>query len=240
MAGWKIMAVSDHYKELLAAAQANLDALSGDVDSLAALTRAHNHAAALDVLQTAISNRPEGDLLRLAIREYQYAVMAASYGNYRHAYMSLRLTLELAFGALYFSAHEIKYWKWVDSSNDIKWSVLSDENSGIFSHDFFDAFFREARGLVQQYRALAITLYRELSEYVHGNPHTHAEADQGGFDADKFKAWADRADTAKMIITFMFAIRFLKRLDVEKLTDIQETILTELGHVEPLRSVYEA
>jgi hypothetical protein len=71
--------------------------------------------------------------MRLAIREYQFALFAAAGGTYRHASISLRLFFELALATVHFSAYEIKLRKWLSNSGDIVWAALIDSDNGVYA-----------------------------------------------------------------------------------------------------------
>lgn len=114
--------------------------------------------------------RPETDLLRLAIREYQFGLVVLSQGFYRHAYASLRLFFELAVAAVYFSAHLVELREWQRDIYDINWSTLSNSDNGVFSVRFSRAFCADLQGEILTYLTMSKKLYRECSLFVHGNP----------------------------------------------------------------------
>jgi hypothetical protein len=125
------MGIEDHYSALVNRSGDLLRTMAADSDALSALTKSHNFLVDYEVLRLAIADRPESTVFASAIREYEFALYAVSVGTYRHAFISLRLFLELALATVYFSASEIKYRKWVRNSEDIVWGALVDKEGGV-------------------------------------------------------------------------------------------------------------
>ena len=172
----EIMSVTDHYIKLIEQSRSIFDAMSEDPETMSGFTRSHNFISDYELLRDAINSRPEARVLSLAIREYQFALFALAAGNYRHAFISLRLFLELSLSTIDFSASEIKYRKWLVKTGDIVWAALIDRENGIYSVSFISAFNCELAPSGKQYAALVEKVYRECSEHVHGNFHTHPPA----------------------------------------------------------------
>lgn len=137
------------------------------------MAAAHAFIADLQAWQEVLDGRLEHGALSIAAREYQHALMAVVLGQYRQAFGSLRTYLELTCAALFFSANELHLRLWLRGEEDVSWSRLIDEDVGVFSHTFARAFFPELKDDVVHYRELAKKVYRECSEFVHANPHTH-------------------------------------------------------------------
>ena len=93
-------------------------------------------------------------------------------GLYRQAFSSLRLALELGFGSITFSVDKVSFYEWIQGKNDIRWSVITNIDSGIFSARYLNAFFPQAISIKDELQLLSSTNYRQLSEYVHGNNKT--------------------------------------------------------------------
>lgn len=235
------MSVSDNLRTIIQLNSKVLEEGLAEGETLTGLTRAHNHIGDFAALHLAIQDRPEAALFGAGITEYQYGLVAASCGQYRHAFMSLRLAYELMLATVHFSAHEIKYRRWALSTSDIVWSALADENEGVFAHNFISAFFPDAAPSGRQFRALASTLYREMSEYVHGNAGTHEWTKEGvKFDPVLAKEWFARADTARLTVLFAYSCRFLPHIEAASKTALEPFLLPDLGHLPPIRALFEA
>ncbi len=233
------MTISDHYRGLADRGRALVEEMVAGTAALAAQTSSHNFIADFETLRLSIENRPEATLLSAGITEYQFALYAISIGSYRHAFSSLRLTLELLLGSVHFSAHEIKYRKWTAKSEDIVWSALVDKENGVFANNFIGAFFPEIRTEGAAYRAMAETVYRECSEYVHGNYHTHRQVESSReFNAELFSSWHDRAGTVRLVFIFAFAARYLALIPFGDRTAVEAIMMDSLSSLAPIRELY--
>jgi len=233
------MTVADHYRGLAQRGRFLVDAMCDDGVSLAAQTKSHNFIADFELLRLVIAQRPEAEVLQAAMTEFQFSLYALSIGSYRHAFSSLRLTFELLLAAIYFSAYEIKLRKWMANGEDIVWKSLIDKENGIFANNFIAAFFPELRTEGAAFRAMAETVYRECSEYVHGNYHTHRSIDpEREFDAKLFSEWHDRADTMRLAFIFAFAARYLYLLPRAEKNRIEAIVVESLGGLAPVQDIY--
>jgi len=232
--------VIKHYRNLLKLNSEFFNKLEKDPISLSMFTSAHNFSSDYEKLYEIIEDKPESQLLRLSIREYQFALFAASTSNYRHAYMSLRLAFELALGSILFSAHELHLREWQKNSRHIVWDSLVDPSTGVFAVNFIRAFTPELDSFGVQYAAIARTVYRECSEYVHGNLHTHRNPDEKmDFSSTELQAWAQKASSVHLAIIFAFTGRYFDALPSKKLLLIEGIILERLGEIPFLRAVYQ-
>lgn len=233
------MSITEHYQDLQKRGHEALSNLLSDDERLASFTVAHNYTVDFELMYEAIKHRPEAELIKLAIREYQFALYAASSAMYRHAWISLRLSLELSLAAIHFSAHEINLRKWLQNSKDIVWSSLLHEEEGVFAPSFIAAFSPSLKELGVQYSAMTQVAYRECSEFVHGNQQTHDSVGSSiEFDADMLTAWIDRAETFRLCLTFAFAGRYLELLSKDALNRLEPLMLDALGQVPAIRELY--
>ncbi len=199
----------------------------------------HNAIEEIELLKDVVEERPESTLLRMGISEYQYALLAISSGMYRHAYISLRLFFEQSLAAVYFSAHEIEYHKWVANAQDITWAALVDANKGVFAKSFLSAFFPGMENYANQYRKLSETVYRECSEFVHGNYHTHLEPSVAlEYNTDLVVNWIDRAETVRLCLMFAFTGRYLPHLSKGGSEKIEHIVLDYFGHIGCVQELY--
>lgn len=233
------MNLQEHYKILLQKSGELQDEMLSDHDALIAFTIAHNATDDFEKLISAVENRPEAGLMRLAIRELQFGLLAVSFAHYRHAYISIRLFMELMIGAIYFSAFEIKLRKWLGNSQDIVWSALIDKENGPFAKSFISAFSPDFAPYGAQFLAIAEKVYRECSEYVHGNMNTQKEYNQPlRFDKEKFIEWADRLNSIKLTIIFVFIARYANFLTREQLDNLEPILLEDLGTNAAIQDLY--
>ncbi|TKC90967.1 hypothetical protein FAZ69_06255 [Trinickia terrae] len=203
------------------------------------MTTSHNYLLDYDAIKLAIAERPEASVLDSAVKEYQFALFALVSGQYRHAFGGLRLFFELMLATVQFSAHEIDYRMWVKDSKDINWNALKDVQSGVFSVNFIRAFNPEFSDSAKQYLAIAEVVYRECSEFVHGNAGTHSMLPSDiTFQEKAFFSWHEKAATMRLAIIFAFSARYLNYVTKEA-TDRMEPIITDvLGNLPPVQAIF--
>lgn len=227
------MKVTDHYKklgqdaiEIIEKSMANedLDLLSSNHAFL------HDFAVWLDVLK----DRPESSILKNAIKEYQLALLSNNQGMYQQAFMGLRFFLERTFVAILFSANEIELNLWKIGERDTYWNEIAsiDKDSkqiqGIFSHKFCKAFFPELKNELNHFFNVTTKVYRECSEYVHGNKNVIDKIPEKlEYSKELFYEWNLKADIIKRIILFAFCLRYLNQLKPEEIKQISITISEE-------------
>ncbi|MNS10818.1 hypothetical protein D3C72_423410 [compost metagenome] len=217
-----------------------MGALLNDPDSNTEFTKAHNYISDFRAIVQALGGRYEAELVDLAIKEYESALFALAMGNYRGAFSGLRLAFEMNLAAIYFSAHEIDYRLWLVKAKDINWAVLVSSDNGVFSAAFANAFRSELNDERLHYQNLALTVYRECSEYVHGNAHTHGILPAGvEYSKEVVSAWCEKASTIQLIIIFAFALRYIQQLGRPALNQVESVMLENLGHLAPVQLVYQ-
>lgn len=233
------MSVPDHYRSLLSKSTEAFEQLLTDQEAFSEFTKSNNFLNDFELLRLAIDSRPEAELFALGIREYQFALYAASTSMYRHASISLRLFLELSLATIHFSAHEIRLRKWLNNSGDINWSSLIHPEEGVFAKNFILAFNPGMEDLGKQYSTIAEKAYRECSEFVHGNSHTHSAAERPlGFDQSMLYSWIERADAVRLSVIFAFAARYLRLLSDASRNGIEGVMLDSLGHVPAVQELF--
>ena len=136
------------------------------------LGKAHHYSSCLHEFAENFTDSSEKEILKTVSSQLESATLSACQGMYRQAFSSLRLALEMGLAAAHFSVHKLELHEWLGGRADIKWSALIDENNGVLSKRFADAFFSEFNDDVGIYRNKSSEIYRELSEFVHGNNET--------------------------------------------------------------------
>ncbi len=228
--------VSDHYLRILSRSTECFSNLSEDRVRFTKFIVAHNNAEDLDMLAGLLNERPEKQMFRLALVEYQHALYALAFSHYRQAHVSLRLFLELSLCSILFSAHEMDMHLWLKGKKDLNWNAITSKETGIFSKNFLTAFFDDMKEYSDEYHALALKLYRECSEYVHGNHLSYNGIDSEIlFSAENIDSWLERADTAVLVVKFAFISRYLPHINSEGISKIQDLAMESFGALEPVR-----
>lgn len=202
------------------------------------IASSHVFASEMGVWCNVLAQRQEAELLKMAALEYEFALLALTQGHYRYAFKGLRLVLELILQAVYLSANEVLLREWLGNRADTVWSAITDKDQGIFSLRFAKAFFPEMTKHVQHYQELAVTLYRECSECVHGNTPkciplpACLEFNQGVFDL-----WHAKASTVALIAHFVLSLRYLSEISENDVSDLEPSLSDRLGHLEEVRKL---
>lgn len=202
------------------------------------LGRTHHLSSCIFEFSEQISDKSEKDILITVSSQLEAATLNATMGMYRQAFSSLRLALEMGLGAAHFSVHKLEFNEWLDGRADIKWSNLVDEDNGVISKRFSTAFFKELNGDVQEYRKKAISTYRNLSEYVHGNNETWMKSGlKIRYNKTLLEAYFGSFDSVAEVIIFVLTCRYIKSFDAGAL-ELLQFIPEELSHVSAIREAF--
>ncbi len=228
------MTVTDHYSELGKKTNEILEESLKNED-LELLSSNHHFLNDFALWLEILEGRPECEILQNAIKEYQMAILSNTLGLYQQAFMGLRFFLERTLVALLFSANEIELNLWKIGERDTYWSELTDENKGIFSNKFCKAFFPELKNEIMHFNAITLKVYRECSEYVHGNHSVISKIPKNIiYSEDLFYEWNSKADIIKRIVLFTFCLRYLKVFSIsspEKVKKIESSISEEFKSI---------
>lgn len=231
------MKISEHYIELGKKTNEILDESlkSEDIEILAS-----NHlflddfAKWLDVLK----ERPEYDILKNAIKEYQISILSNSLGLYQQAFMGLRFFFERTLVALLFSANEIELNLWKIGERDTYWNEIIDESKGVFLLKFCRAFFPELNDEINHFLAITKKVYRECSEYAHGNHSAICKIpDTLVYSEELFNEWNIKAGIIRRIILFTFCLRYLKSFNFDKIRIVENSINEELKSISQITEI---
>ena len=183
--------------------------------------------------------RYEGQLYDLALREVQLSLLAALGASYRQAFMGLRLALEHWFTGIKFSTNELSFRAWQLDEEDVSWFELNNEDSGVLSERFAHYFWPESEQRRATYQNMAKMLYRECSEYVHGNLKTHTTLPkQLEYDKATFLSWKEKLDTLKLLFVYSFALRFSSTLRGNGQEPYAQVLLDSVGHLAEVRELF--
>lgn len=179
-------------------------------------------------------------LYKEALSEYRSMLLFWCMGLYKHAFISLRSYFEATLFGVQLSANEWKFRLWKNESLDLYWSQITNENDGIFSAKFVDAFSplfcKEAIGM----RKIAIEVYRECSEFIHNNyGATTSLPDVTQFDQKIFSLIADKVESINQVIIFVLTMRYMERIqEEEKISDFEGPIMDAIGYLTCVQEIY--
>jgi len=176
-------------------------------------------------------------LISNSIQSLEIALLSQTYCLYRNAFSSLRLSLEMLFGGIYFSTTLLDFIEWSKSSKDLNWATINDSNNGVLSHRFYNAFFIEAKEDCEEYFTKAKELYRELSEYVHGNQHTWiTDSEALKIEETEIQLFLKCLKSFYEISIFTLCLRYLKIIDKHQLEKVEPLIIQNLNHILPIHN----
>ncbi|MGI3106609.1 hypothetical protein ACRRRU_03595 [Dickeya fangzhongdai] len=232
------MDVINNYRKLLDNSKIIFDDMIAESGS-EYLISSHNYLLDYDKFKIAISNRPEVAVLDLAVKEYQFSLFALAAGQYRHAFGGLRLFFELMLSTVQFSAHEIDFRMWNKDEKDINWSSIISSENGVFSKNFIRAFNPDFSENGRQYLAIAERVYRECSEFVHGNATTHKRLPLDlKFHKETFNLWHEKSTTMRLVIIFALSARYLNHIGVEEMNTIEPVVIDALGNLKSVQEIF--
>lgn len=169
-------------------------------------------------------------LYRTAIDEYAKVLYLMICGLYRESYIALRFFLEHTLFGIYLSTNKLNYRLWTINKFDMKWSIITDEDSGIFSKKFFLAFSPELIEYNTELLEICKEIYRELSEYTHGNlPATKVLPKEWRFDQEVFSDINQKIESIRYLITFLFFVRYKFRLNAAAIAELENPIIDVIG-----------
>ncbi len=112
------------------------------------------------------------------------------------------------------------------------------EEQGVFSTVFCRSFFPELIDEVAHFRSLAIKVYRECSEYVHGNRYIALPPPETiGYNEQLVEAWCVRANTSMLVCSLALVIRYYGELAPDHSKALEQPILDQLGPISQVREV---
>jgi len=233
------MDLRQYYKSLISSSEATLDQSLTRVDDLA---KVHAFVDDLLVWHTVVHTRVGATVIKYAAGEIQLASLSLTYGLYRQAFISLRLSLEISLSAIFFSTNELQFREWEQGKSDIYWSQLIDATSetsnGVFSKRYAKAFFPELENIVVEYNNLAKGTYRDLSEFVHGNAYTwDMNTSNISFNKILFDRWMSNFVKVSKVISFGLTLRFLKALNASEADSLKAHLKEYLGTIPAIREV---
>lgn len=194
----------------------------------------------LNVWYELLESKEDTTILISAIKEYEFGFQAALNGQYRYAYAAQRYFLEQICRFIYLSTNELHLRHWKLGIRDISWASLIDEEDGIFSKVFIRAFYDEVEEEGKHMISLSSKLYRETSEFIHGNfSKVTVMPSKINFDETLLDKWLDFVETSKFLTVFLLSVRFSKGLNSSELNLIEDMVKDELGGIEEFNILFE-
>jgi hypothetical protein len=140
--------------------------------------------------------------------------------------------LELTLQGVFLSSNELNLREWLESRVDTSWSAIIDDKQGVFSSRFANGFFHGLEKHVKHYAGMAVLLYRECSECVHGNMPKHISLPPKlGFDQQVFDLWHGKAKILFLVTNFCLVVRYFDDLTTSDRTKLHAILTVRLAHI---------
>lgn len=227
------MNITEYFNQLNTTSQEIFNTTMADSTNLG---KTHATTSFIVEFSECLFDKEEKQMLRTVAIQLETATLNLSLGLYRQAFSSLRLAFEMGLGLIYFSVNKLEHNEWLNGDNDIRWVKLINEDDGVLSKRFSKAFFPKFEEIINEYNGKAKNVYREMSEYVHGNSDTWQQSGlklkyNNELKNKYFKLFKEVSE----ILLFTLNCRYLKSLNEESLDSISEFLLEDLGHIAAIR-----
>lgn len=247
------MNIVEYYERFKTKVVGNIDTtLKTDNDYHSLMTKNRSFCDDYEKWISILGNAPEAIIYRNAVKVYQEAFGNMLMGLYQPAFMGLRYFLERTLVGVYFSGSEIELRTWMHGQRDTYWSELIGEegedkdydkkkdemnvNKGLFSLKFTRAFFEELEDAAKVFRAQTKAVYRECSEFVHGNPNALSSlGDTIDYSESIASKWNNCADTVARCILYAFMVRYWCFLSEESKAVVIERMREEFSATDILK-----
>jgi len=227
------MNITEYFSQLNKMSQ---DIFNTTMEDSTNLGRTHSISSFMVEFSECLFEKEEKEMLRTVAIQLETATLNLSLGLYRQAFSSLRLAFEMGLGLIYFSINKLEHNEWLNGDNDIKWAKLINEDDGVLSKRFSKAFFYELEEIINEYNRKSKKVYREMSEYVHGNSDTWQQSGLSlKYNEELKNKYFELFKEVSEILLFVLNCRYLKSFNEEKIDSISEFLLEDLGHIAAIR-----
>ncbi len=231
------MKVQEYYKTISEATQNVFEESLAYCDFLGKI---NDYSVSLQDWLHVLPLSQENHMIDHLIEQIELSCLFLMSGMYRQSFSSLRLALELLCGAIYFSAHKLEYIEWRNGAGDLNWRIVSDYDKGVFSKRFCDAFFPELSiSYADEQHSITKLIYRELSEFVHGNYSTWSRENPAlSINKDLIEKYKCIFQKIVHISHFLLSMRYLKEIQKKDLHKIETHVMDELQYIPEMRLVF--
>ena len=162
-------------------------------------------------------------------------------GYYKDAFIGLRQFMEHMLFAIDLSTNDFKYRKWKRGKEDMVWSKIVDKDQGIFSVEFLKTYAAdvdEERSI--EFHTIAKNIYRECSEYVHGNYEKLENLSYGlKYSEESIETYLNMCDSIRYLICAELFIRYRDIFDDNTvLTRLESILIDNLGSMHEVQNLF--
>lgn len=180
-------------------------------------------------------------LVKEAQDECIKSIFMCAQGLYKEAIITLRQFLEHILFATLLSASDYNYRLWRIGEYDMSWANIMDSQHGVFSKNFIKLYgkeLNEERSI--ELITIAKNVYRECSEFVHGNYKTIINSSSRiEYNEIIQNKYLEYFSSIKYIVSMALLIRFREVLDNRNnLKDLEAIILDYIGDIYEVQCLY--
>lgn len=229
------MDIQKYFTKLNTESQAIFNHTISEKEKLGTL---HHLSSCVHEFAECLLDPQEKEILVTVSAQLESANLNLVLGLYRQAFASLRLAFEMGLAAMYFSVNKLELHEWRDGRSDIKWSSLVDEENGVLSKRFAKAFFSECSEYIDDYREKAVSTYRKLSEYVHGNNETWEKSGiKLHYNDALLELYFEYYKSVSEVILFAAVCRYARQFN-ESTRESLQFIPEEFNEIKPIRKLF--
>ena len=171
------------------------------------------------------------------------SILLCMQGFYKEAMMTLRRFVEHMLFAIWLSTNDYLYRMWKRGKFDMSWAQIVDREKGVFAKDFINCYapdIDDARGL--ELLVIAKDIYRECSEYVHGNYNKLIILSNNmNYDGKMVQRYLDVFENVKYLLSMSLLIRYRDILNEgTNLSMLESIIMDNLGILSEVQLLYSA
>ncbi|MEW5056090.1 MAG: hypothetical protein AB1Y25_00520 [Cycloclasticus sp.] len=190
--------------------------------------------------ESILSKTVDTTILISATKEFELGFQAVLSGQYRYAFIAQRYFVEQMARFIYLSTNELHLRHWKLGMRDVSWGSLIDNENGVFSKVFIRAFCPDVEEEGIRLTSLSSALYRESSEFVHGNfEKVNAMPDQIEYQSEMLEKWLEYMETGKLIALFLLFMRFSKDLNSADISEIESMAQDELCGIDGFSYLFQ-
>lgn len=184
---------------------------------------------------------PQSIILRSAHNECVTANLFCSLGLYKQAMISLRLCLEHCLHAIQLSANDFQFRRWKAGQVDMQWASIVSPDDGLFSKAFIKAYAPEFVERSAELHSIAKNVYRECSEYVHGNyDKLNSLPAQSQFNQELFDRYIQAFHSVSYLLSITLVIRFKDHLlSNGVLRSLEQPIMNTISMLPEIQHLFE-
>lgn len=193
----------------------------------------------LNIWVDLLNDGTDRTILISAIQEFELGFQAVLSGQYRYSFIAQRYFMEQICRFIFLSTNELYLRHWKLGLRDIAWGTLIDNEHGVFSKVFIRAFYPEIEENGSHLITVASKLYRESSEFIHGNFNKIEELPTSiELNSSLLEKWIGFMETSRFIALFLLFMRFSKDIDSQDIYKIEEMAKEELGGIEEFNFLF--